>query len=67
MQCVEPDPANLVLSPAPGEQFDLTIQLADQLLSYVSSIIYLEVLHDFESPPGVLIQLNGIQFAYNDR
>ena len=65
--CNESIPGNLYLSPAPGEQFDLTIQLADQLLSYVASTIYLEVEHEVDEPPGVLIQLNGIQYAYNDR
>lgn len=47
LQCVEEgkevNPALLYLSPAPGEQFDLTIQLADQLLNYISSTIYVEV------------------------
>ena len=65
--CNESIPGNLYLSPAPGEQFDLTIQLADQLLSYVASTIYLEVEHEVDEPLGVLIQLNGIQYAYNDR
>ena len=61
-------PGQLFLAPAPGEQFDLTVQLADQLLTYISSTIYVEVEHvDGESPPGVLIQLNGIQYAFTDR
>ena len=67
LQCNESIPGNLYLSPAPGEQFDLTIQLADQLLGYVTSTIYLEVEHEVGEPPGVLIQLNGIQYAYDDR
>lgn len=45
----------------------MTIQLADQLLNYVSSTIFLDVLHEVDSSPGVLLQLNGIQYAYNDR
>ena len=57
----------LTLSPAPGEEFDLTIQLADQLLNYISGTVYLEVDHEPELPPGVLLQLNGIQYAYIDR
>ena len=57
----------LTLSPAPGEEFDLTIQLADQLLNYISGSVYLEVDHEPEVPPGVLLQLNGIQYAYTDR
>ncbi len=66
-KCSETNPSNLVLSPAPGEEFDMTIQLADQLLNYVSATIFLDVLHDVDSSPGVLLQLNGIQYAYNDR
>ena len=66
-KCEETNPSNLVLSPAPGEEFDMTIQLADQLLNYVSSTIFLDVLHEVDSSPGVLLQLNGIQYAYNDR
>lgn len=57
----------LTLSPAPGEEFDLTIQLADQLLNFISGTVYLEVDHEPEVPPGVLLQLNGIQYAYTDR
>ena len=61
-------PGQLYLSPAPGEQFDLTVQLADQLLNYVSATIYVEVEHaSVTTPPGVLIQLNGIQYAFTDR
>ena len=66
-QCEETDPANLHLSPAPGEQFDLTVQLADQFLNYISNTIYMEVVHDQDQPPGVLIQLNGLQYSYIDR
>ena len=66
-QCAEADPANLRLSPAPGEQFDLTIQLADQFLNYISSTIYMELDYELDQPPGVLIQLNGLQYAYIDR
>ncbi len=57
-----------MLSPAPGEKFDLTIQLADQLLNLItSSTVFLEVDHRLGQSPGALIQLNGIQWAYNDR
>ena len=62
-QCPEPNPGNLVLSPAPGEQFDLTVQLADQLLNFVSDTVYVTV----EEPPGALIQLNGLQFGISER
>ena len=59
---------SLLLSPAPGEKFDLTIQLADQLLNLIaSSTVFLEVDHQQGQSPGALIQLNGIQWAYNDR
>jgi len=44
-KCEEVNPGNLVLSPAPGEQFDLTIQVADQLLNYISTNIYVQVLY----------------------
>ena len=40
----EINPGNLFLSPAPGEEFDLTIQVADQLLNFISSNIYIQVL-----------------------
>lgn len=61
-------PGELHLAPAPGEQFDLTVQLADQLLNYVSATIYVEVEHaSVTTPPGVLLQLNGIQYSFNDR
>ena len=61
-------PGGIHLAPAPGEQFDLTVQLADQLLNYVSSTIYVEVEHaGVTTPPGVLIQLNGIQYSFTDR
>ena len=66
-QCEEADPGNLHLSPAPGEQFDLTIQLADQFLNYISSTIYMELEYELDQPPGVLIQLNGLQYTYIDR
>ena len=42
--CEEINPGNLFLSPAPGEEFDLTIQVADQLLNYISANIYIQVL-----------------------
>ena len=42
-ECVEVNPGNLFLSPAPGEEFDLTIQVADQLLNFISSNIYIQV------------------------
>ena len=69
-QCTENEtvPGELFLSPAPGEEFDLTVQLADQLLNYVSTTIYVDIEHDgILSPPGVLIQFNGIQYSFNDR
>jgi len=43
LTCPETNPGNLILSPAPGEQFDLTIQVADQLLNYVSANLYIQV------------------------
>ena len=62
-------PGQLFLAPAPGEQFDLTVQLADQLLNYISATIYIELEYndDLSTPPGVLIQLNGIQYSFTDR
>jgi hypothetical protein len=63
--CPEPDPGNLVLSPAPGEQFDLTIQLGDQLLNYVFDTIYFVVENN--SYPGVLVQFNGLQYGIGER
>ena len=42
--CEEINPGNLFLSPAPGEEFDLTIQVADQLLNFISANIYIQVL-----------------------
>ena len=41
--CKESNPGNVILSPAPGEQFDLTIQVADQLLNYISTTLYMQV------------------------
>lgn len=41
--CFSSDAGNLLLSPAPGEMFDLTVQLADQLLNYITGTVYLEV------------------------
>lgn len=67
-QCEEVVPGELHLAPAPGEQFDLTVQLADQLLNYISATIYVEVEYsNVTAPPGVLLQLNGIQYAFTDR
>ena len=43
-QCPEPEPAQLVLSPAPGEMFDLTVQVTDQLLTATSANVYLQVI-----------------------
>lgn len=40
----EVNPGNLLISPAPGEEFDLTIQVADQLLNFISGNIYIQVL-----------------------
>lgn len=57
----------LVLSPAPGEMFDITVQLSDQLLNYITGTIYIEIDHEPAQPPPVLIQLNGIQYSYTDR
>ena len=42
-QCPEPEPAQLILSPAPGEMFDLTVQVVDQLLMSTSANAYLQV------------------------
>ena len=42
-KCEEVNPGNLMLSPAPGEQFDLTIQVADQILNYISTNLYVQV------------------------
>lgn len=58
---------SITLSPAPGEEFDLTIQLADELLNYNVETVYLEIDHMPGMSPGVLIQINGIQWAYNER
>ena len=66
-QCVEANPGNIYLSPAPGEEFDLTVQLADQFQNYISTTVYMEIEYDQEQPPGVLIQLNGLQYSFNDR
>lgn len=41
--CTEPSPGALLLSPAPGEKFDLTVQLGDQLLNYITETVYIEV------------------------
>lgn len=57
----------LTLSPAPGEQFDITIQLADQLLNFITGTVFIEISHKIEVPPGALLQLNGIQYSYTDR
>ena len=65
-QCPEPDPGNLVLSPAPGEQFDLTVQLADHLLNYVYYNLYLSVTY-VPGTPSALIQYNGLQYGIEDR
>ena len=65
--CPQSIPGELYLAPAPGEQFDLTVQLADQFLNVISDTIYLEVEHEVDTPSGVVLQLNGIQYAFNDR
>ena len=62
-QCI----GGLIISPAPGEMFDLTVQLADQLLNIITDTVYLQVNYQPEVPPGVLLQLNGIQHAYTER
>ena len=41
--CKENNPGNLILSPAPGERFDLTIQVADQLFNFIRANIYIQV------------------------
>lgn len=66
-QCSEPNPGNLVLSPAPGEQFDLSIQLADQLLNYVSDTVYMLVEGKNGGEVETLMQLNGLQYGIGDR
>ena len=67
-QCPEPDPGNLVLSPAPGEQFDISILLADQLLNYVSDTVFMQVEgKDDSSSVEALLQLNGLQFGVRER
>lgn len=65
-QCPEPDPGNLLLSPAPGEQFDLTIQLTDQFFNYVSDTIYLLATSQ-NAEDLVLVQFNGLQYGIVDR
>ena len=47
--------------------FDITVQLSDQLLNYITGTIYIEIDHEPAQPPPVLIQLNGIQYSYTDR
>lgn len=66
-QCSEPNPGSLVLSPAPGEQFDLSIQLADQLLNFVSDTVYMLVEGRREGEAEALMQLNGLQYGIGDR
>ncbi len=63
--CPESDPSRLVLSPAPGEEFDLTVQMGDQLLNYVFDRVYFVVEND--SFPGVLIHFNGLQYGIGER
>ena len=56
------------ISPQLQEEFDLTVQLADQLLNYVSATVYIDIEHEsLTTPPGVLLQLNGIQYSFTDR
>jgi predicted outer membrane repeat protein len=66
-QCIEQVPSNLILSPSPGEAFGLTIQLADQLLNFITGTVFIQVNSNGVEPPGVLLQLNGLQYAYTDR
>ncbi len=66
-ECPESDPGNILLSPAPGEQFDLTVQLADQLLNFVFDTVYLEVDPGESGVPGALLQFNGLQFGIRER
>ncbi len=63
--CQEPNPSNLVLSPAPGEQFDLKIELSDQLLNYAYDTVQVAVASD--SNYEVLLQFNGLQYGIGDR
>ena len=42
--CVEPNVSSILLSPAPGEQFDITIQVLDQMLNLAGSTAILQVL-----------------------
>ena len=65
--CPEPNPGNLVLSPAPGEQFDISILLADQLLNYVSATVYMSLEGIGGGFVSALLQLSGLQFAAEDR
>ena len=65
-QCPEPIPGNLVLSPAPGEQFDLSVQLADQLLNYVFATVFMQVEGREEREVEALMQLNGLQYGIGD-
>lgn len=67
MQCSEPNPGNLILSPAPGEQFDLSVQLADQLLNYVYGTIFMVVEGREGGEVEALVQLNGLQYGIKDR
>lgn len=67
-QCPEPNPGNIYLSPSPGEEFDVSILLADQLLNYISDTVYMQVteldnVHQIEA----LIQLNGLQYGVGER
>ena len=41
--CMEPNVSNILLSPAPGEQFDITIQVLDQMLNLAGSTASLKV------------------------
>ena len=66
-ECSETNPGHLVLSPAPGEQFDLSIQLADQMLNFVFDNIYMVVEKMEGKKVEALIQLNGLQYGRGDR
>jgi hypothetical protein len=61
--CMEPNASNILLSPAPGEQFDITIQVLDQMLNLAGSTASLKVSAD---KPGVLLQANGLQYGSTD-
>ncbi|XP_065177913.1 uncharacterized protein LOC135808624 isoform X2 [Sycon ciliatum] len=54
---------DLTLYPAPGEQFDLTLNVADEFLSIVRSTLMLELT----STDNVLLHLDGKDYGPNER